>query len=165
VSDLLQGLQSLPNIHPAVIHFPVALIPMAVVCDLVAMLLRRRQWIDRMASTLYALGGLGALVAYVSGEQASDSVVLTTAVEVLPKIALHSHWAGYTVWIFTTLAVVRLIWAWWRRHDANIRYLAVRIIFWLVGVGGLLVLVRTADLGGRLVFWYHVGSPAGEAEQ
>ena len=160
MTEFIQSFTSLPNLHPAIVHFPIALLVTAVAIDLIAILRPQRVWIDRMAATLYVLGGIAALVAYLTGDQASDAVIPATAVQVLPKIAIHSHWAGYTLWIFGTLAVVRLGWAWWRRHDTAMRHMAIRIAFWLVGVGGLFVLAKTADLGGRLVFWYQVGSEA-----
>lgn len=160
MTDFVQNFTSLPNLHPAIVHFPIALLVTAVAMDLVALLRPRQIWIDRLAATLYGLGGLSALVTYLTGDLASDSVIPTTAVEVLPKIAIHSHWAGYTLWIFGTLAVIRIGWAWWRRHDTAMRHMGVRVAFWLIGVGGLFVLAKTADLGGRLVYWYQVGSEA-----
>ena len=44
MSDALLGLTSLPNLHPALVHFPIALAAVALLFD--ASVLARRRWIS-----------------------------------------------------------------------------------------------------------------------
>ncbi|MGH9751135.1 MAG: DUF2231 domain-containing protein, partial [Candidatus Polarisedimenticolia bacterium] len=55
MTDIFPSLGALPNLHAAVVHFPVALLVVAFAFDLGSFLLRRRVWIDRAAVALYVL--------------------------------------------------------------------------------------------------------------
>ena len=45
-----------PNLHPLVIHFPIALLIVAAFADLVDTLFARPRWLASAATTLFALG-------------------------------------------------------------------------------------------------------------
>lgn len=52
---------SLPNLHPAAVHFPLALLPAAVLFEALSLALRRRAaWAERAACGLYVASALGA---------------------------------------------------------------------------------------------------------
>jgi uncharacterized membrane protein len=73
LQTLMAG-SALPNPHAAIVHFPVALLPTALVLDLGALLLRRRIWMEKAAAALYLFGTMGAAAAYLSGIRASESM-------------------------------------------------------------------------------------------
>lgn len=77
-----------PNLHPLVVHFPIALLFLAVGFDLVTWLLRRPMALVRVTAVLYALGALSALVAFLTGRAAADSLDLPTAV--IPAVTTHA---------------------------------------------------------------------------
>ena len=72
---------SLPNLHPALVHFPIALVPMAILADVLRLIFRRQEWLDRAATGLYIAAALGALAALWAGEQAADGLVAVPAEE------------------------------------------------------------------------------------
>jgi uncharacterized membrane protein len=66
-----------PNLHPVLVHFPLALLATAAVVDLGGWLLRRNRRLRDAATLLYVIGTLAALAAYLSGRAASQTVWLT----------------------------------------------------------------------------------------
>lgn len=142
------ALTALPNLHPAVVHFPIALLIVAVVTDLAALVLRRRAWIERTAVTLVVMGAAGAWVAVLTGTRAADSIVGIPP-EIEPLVGAHHDWADRTAWLFTFVALARLaaLLAAGRRGSSVLRVASL-----VLGVVGLGLLVETADRGGALVY-------------
>ena len=65
-----------PNLHPLVIHFPIALIIVAAFADLIDTLVGRPKWLASAATMLFACGSVGAIVACLTGQQALDTVLM-----------------------------------------------------------------------------------------
>ena len=63
-----------PNIHPLLVHFPLALLCAAIAIDLVGCACRCNKPLRQAATLLYALGTVGAIAAYLSGRAASQSI-------------------------------------------------------------------------------------------
>jgi uncharacterized membrane protein len=147
----LQELTALPNLHPAFIHFPIALLVTALGVDVGCLILRRFTWLDRSAALLYALGTLGAGAAYLTGRQAANSM------EHLPgpaSLAMweHGDWALYTLLAFVVVATLRSVTAWLERGQLKVRFTPLRTVALLAALGGQIVLFETADRGGALVY-------------
>ena len=90
-----------PNLHPLVIHFPIALLIVAAVADLVDNVIGRPAWLGSAGTALYAIGTVGAVVACVSGQQAADTVLLSGMA--------HSIVAAHRTWAFATTFYVGVI--------------------------------------------------------
>lgn len=159
MSGLAEAWTSLPNLHPLAVHLPVALLPLAVVVDLVAVARPRAMWLDRMAALLYLLGGLGAGLAVWLGKQAAESFV-DVPPRVQPHIAEHSDWGHYAWYAFGLLALVRLAVCWRDRARETMSMRGLRLVVALAAAVGLAVLARAADLGGGLVYEHGLGVAA-----
>ena len=149
---------SLPNLHPAVVHFPIALVPLAALLDLAAAgSAMGRGWLARAGALVWVLAALWAGAAYWAGQQAADSLV-GVGPQVQARISTHSDWALYTLWSAGILAAARLAVAFWRPDHRGA--LAVAGV---LGLGVTALVLRTADLGGALVYRHAVAvaAPAG----
>ncbi len=139
-----------PNLHPLVIHFPIALIIVAAFADLVDVLCGRPKWLASAATTLFAFGAAGAIVACLSGQQALETVLMPGMAH--PIVEAHRTWAFATTFYFCVLTVIRVGTAF--RTPLARRYRVVLLLASLVGVAGL---QQTAERGGRLVYEQGVG--------
>lgn len=150
---------SLPNLHPAVVHFPIALLTLAVLLDLVVLLVRRPPWLEQAAVLLYGVGWLAAGIAYLAGRQAADSLGLVSP-QAQMAISTHSDWALYTLVVFLAVAAVRVVVAVRAASKGREPTLALRGGLVLLGLAGLAMLLRTADLGGALVYKHGIAVAA-----
>ena len=94
-----------PNIHPLLVHFPIALLYAAIAVDLVGCACWCNKPLRQAATLLYGLGAVGAIAAYLTGHAASQTVWLPGMAE--PVLKEHWDWAWRTVWFFPIVTVVR----------------------------------------------------------
>jgi uncharacterized membrane protein len=140
-----------PNLHPLVIHFPIALLIVAALADLLENVVGRPAWLATAVTALYVLGVAGALVACVSGQQAADTVLMSGMAHSI--VEGHRTWALGTTFYFGVLVVVRLALGF--RGTPPVR--VVRILLLAAAFAGVAGLQQTAERGGRLVYEYGVG--------
>ncbi|NGP75510.1 hypothetical protein G3570_02620 [Balneolaceae bacterium YR4-1] len=141
-----------PNIHPIIVHFPIALIFMAVLMDLLNLFLPDKRWDDLKSTILYGAGTLAALISYYTGTLAGDSVFLPS--EAQSVLNSHSEWAWWTIWFFVAYLALRLI---FHRLDI-IDQFKFRVIILLTVLPGLFMLYETGEHGAEMVFGYGVGT-------
>jgi uncharacterized membrane protein len=139
-----------PNLHPLVIHFPIALLIVAAFADLIDTLIGRPKWLASAATMLFACGSVGAIVACLTGQQALDTVLMPGMGH--PIVQAHRMWAIATAVYFSVLTVIRFATAF--RAPLARRYRFVLLLAAVVGVVGL---QQTAERGGRLVYEHGVG--------
>lgn len=141
-------------LHPAVVHFPLALLLVGGAARAVSFSRRAPAWLEGASDWLLWLGAATAWLAVLLGHVAEDS-----APHVPPAWrTLHDHeeLATWTAGWYTALSVAVF---WLRRQGRPGRWSKPAIAaFWLLGWAGLL---RTAYLGGELVFTHGMG--VGEA--
>lgn len=152
-----------PNVHPLIVHFPIALLVFALVFDLFTLIFRNTGWLRYAAGSLYILGSVAALVTFFTGKQAADAVNIPAMAN--PTLNQHADWALYTTWFFGIYGVVRLLfllqkesYAWKKLSQ---KWVTSFVIF-LVGAGGIALLYETAEHGAELVFRHGVGVKAAE---
>jgi len=142
-----------PNVHPMFVHFPIALLFTAVLIDVVAMPLpaRARETLRQAATVLYCVGALAALVTYLTGRAASQTVLVPGMAQALVKA--HWNWAFGTTLYFAGLVTGRLtmLLTW---SPPGARIMATLAVAGLLGLG---LLYETAVRGAELVFEHGVG--------
>lgn len=146
---------SLPNWHPFLVHFPVALYTTAFVCDLSLLVRFRRGWLDRAAVLLYVGAALTSGAAALSGKSAADGMADSLAPVVNEAVALHGEWAFFSVVLLFVVAAMRFDTT-WRDRGAQPTLHRMRLATIAVSMVALGVVVNTAGRGGELVYRYRV---------
>jgi uncharacterized membrane protein len=149
MQELILAKTSLPNLHPAIVHFPIVLLIVALLLDIVALFAGSRVWLRKAAILLSVLGAVAAGFTFLTGRQAAQTVAIPLAAET--AISRHETFALYTLWFFGVYAAVRLA----LQIVTYRRWIhVVMIVIGLVGQG---LLLQTADLGGSLVYKHALG--------
>jgi uncharacterized membrane protein len=140
------------------VHFPVALVPLAVIFDLGFLLLsRQRVWLDRAAAVVYSAAALGTGAAYWAGRQAGDSLTGGLSPRLQVHVGEHSDWALYALWLIAILAAFRVGLALWDRQTTLV---ATRGALLFVALVAVAVVFKTANLGGGLVYQHRIAVAA-----
>lgn len=144
----------MPNPHPIVVHFPIALFIVAVACELLAYFFRS-QALRTAALINGATAAVFAFVAVVTGLMAKTLVTGGPA-----SFVLESHETmGYLV-LATSLAFAALkLYGYLKQTD---RFLTSAIA---IGLVGLVFTLVAAHEGGELVYKYGVGVDKTTAKQ
>ncbi len=137
-------------LHPAVIHFPIALALVALLVDSLARLPRWRV-LETAAVLLITLAALGGVAAVVTGDIAHDEAVVPAAARDL--VEQHEEVGEIAMWSLVGLAAVRLLLAWRRRFVGALPWAYLVLA---AAVAGLVA--YNGHLGGRMVFDHGVGT-------
>ncbi|HSE42601.1 MAG TPA: DUF2231 domain-containing protein [Acidobacteriota bacterium] len=147
---------NLPNLHPAMVHFPIVLLLVALLIDMAALFFSSRDWLRKSALMLTVLGTLTAFLTFWSGREAAETVSLTAAAEGV--LTRHENSAEYTLWFFGVYTTIRLV----LQAVSYKRWIHAVMIF--LGLAGQYLLIQTADLGGTLVYKHAVAVKVPEAK-
>ncbi len=153
------GASNLPNLHPAVLHFPIVLFCLALAAEVLAVAWRRRSWLDTAAVTLYFFAAAAAVVTWFSGRSAANSLGVMSP-KIQEAIAAHSDMALRTVWAFAVLAVLRGFFEPLRGKISPVSRRVLRGFLLVMALFGFWLLLATADRGGGLVYTYGVAVKA-----
>ncbi|MFU8861717.1 MAG: DUF2231 domain-containing protein [Cyclonatronaceae bacterium] len=148
-----------PNIHPIVVHFPIALLAVAVLLDFIRLAVRQPAGLNLSVQILYGLGTLGLIVAFITGRQATETVEV--AGQAFTVLASHENWALATMIFFIAFFGLRFA-AYWYQLDTLKSTSAASVVLGLIGMG---LVTITGDRGGELVFGHGVGVVAIEELQ
>lgn len=139
----------IPNIHPLIVHFPIALLVLAVLLDAARLFFKQEEWLEKATLTLYTTGSLGLIASFLSGQQAVDTVSITG--DAIPIVTTHEDWALYTLIYFLLFTAIRFV-TWWKQLEKGF-VLPILVIFALGGTG---MLWYTGELGAKLVYKHGV---------
>jgi uncharacterized membrane protein len=139
----------LTNIHPMLVHFPIALLILGFLAEVAGLVLKRQFFTDA-ALLLLVTGALGAVAAVLSGSYAAGGLeeagTLKQAVETHEGAAELAMWLGLVAAGFRTALFLA------RKYTGSLRYVA--LLLFLIAV---LAVARAGYYGGELVFKHAAG--------
>ena len=144
-----------PNVHPMIVHFPIVLVMLAALADLIHLVRPRMRGPDAAATSLYLLGALSAASAYESGRMAAGTVFTPGMAHGL--VDEHGSWALATTISFVVVATLRPVGRLVGLADTRAR----RLLFLALGLAVLVLVQQTAERGARLVYEQGVGVVTG----
>ncbi len=146
------------HLHPAIIHFPIALLTVAPLLVLLGLLWpAQRRGIHASALLLLVLGCGGLILALVSGDAVERYARATPAL--LAGVREHELAAQWTTLLFGSLGVAFAV-LWFlpllRKRELSRNLERGLLVLWLLlSAAGVLALGRTGHLGGHLVHDLH----------
>ena len=152
----------IPNLHPLMVHFPIALISLSAFFHLGALVVRNKPDCAThcavLAHTTLWLGAIAAIPTVLFGWQAFNSVSHDDASHA--AMLVHRSWALSTLAVLAVLA----IWDAWRSKVKAIP------VWWFAAavIGAWAMVAITAWHGGELVYRHGLGVmslPASEVDQ
>lgn len=146
LNEFLPGVASIPNLHPLVVHFPLALFPSFLLLELIA-LPARSDLLRHAATWMLYLGTLGAAAAVLAGFHAEETVDHSEEVHAIME--RHETYGLAVLGMGLTLSLWRML------RPGRVRGLnhwaQLASAFVLVGM-----MVQGADLGGLMVYQHAV---------
>jgi len=141
------GAERLQNIHPLIVHFPIAFLTASVPIYLLAWILRR-ELLESVGLWLLSLGTLGAAAAVYTGWVGSEGVMIAPSVR--------EHILEYHKWLMLAvfgLSAALTVWALLARPMPR----RGRVLFVIGLMLMTLILAKGADYGGWMVLGYNTG--------
>lgn len=139
---------SATHLHAIIIHFPIALLLVGFLSELLALFIKK-DFLKNTAFYLLLLGALGAIAAYVSGNYAGDGI------EEGPlkiPMELHEQAALITLWLAIITALFSVLIYYFKIQNYKAKWAGI-LLYALLAVS----VARTGYLGGQLVFSHGVG--------
>ncbi|HEX6533338.1 MAG TPA: DUF2231 domain-containing protein [Gemmatimonadaceae bacterium] len=136
----------LQEVHPALVHLPIATLPLAVGADLLGRATGDPELLE-VGRRSMALAAVGALASAVTGLIAQEEV--STEGESHDMLITHRNLNLLATLTATAMAT------WRSRREPNAGYLAL-------GLAGIGVVAYTAYLGGKMVYEHGVGVEAAD---
>ena len=142
---------TIPYLHPLVVHFPIALLPVGALA-LVGWLIRDRlKWLV-VAFWLHAAAFAGAVAAMLSGQALEHDVEGEPMVELLGHT--HEEAGEWTVWMAAALLVAMVVSFVWHRRSVRRPGVpaAWRLVVAILGLAAAGLVLWTGHLGGTMVW-------------
>ncbi|GAB4256672.1 MAG: hypothetical protein Kow0065_05550 [Methylomicrobium sp.] len=145
-ATIFPGIAALDNIHPLLVHFPIAFLIGFFLLDLLGTLSNKESWRNAASAMLY-FGTLGAALTVATGLQAAGSVAHGGNVHEIMET--HEH-IGIAVLALSTLLSL------WRILASSVPKGAANGFFLFLSALVCVLIAFGADLGGLMVYEYGV---------
>jgi len=142
----------MPSPHPFIVHFPIALLSVAVLFEAIA-LFSKKDVLSHVGWWMQLSGTIGLLAAILSGVLAKESLVVSEEARLV--LAAHEQLAFINGAAFGAL----LLWRIGSRGGIPDQYRTLYILVLVLAVG---ILLTGAWYGGELVYRFGIGGTGGQ---
>lgn len=136
-------MEFLANIHPKIIHFPLAFLMLYPLMEFL-FILTKKNFFTKAATLFLIIGTIGALLAVFTGNQAY-SVIKNWNNESSNIFESHQTFANLTMWFFTALLIVKIYWL--IKHKIDVKKI---LLLFLLSLLGCYLVYQTGNYGGKL---------------
>lgn len=152
-SILMPGVSSMANIHPLLVHFPIAFLSAFFVLDMLGSLAKKPHW-RAVAGWLLYLGTVAAAFTVTAGLIAASTVAHSEEVHAIME--RHEHFGVSVLTLATLLSI-------WRIKTGGVIQGGANSFFLVLAALLCALMVLGADLGGLMVYHYGVAVKAAMA--
>lgn len=136
-------MELLAELHPKIIHFPIAFLMVYPILELIAYL-SKKEFFSKAAILFLLIGVFAAVLAVLTGNQAFISI--SNMSENTEEIfTLHETYASLTMWFFSVVLVLRYYLTTKKRFTPKLH-----LIFVIASVIGLYFVYQAGNYGGKL---------------
>ncbi len=138
------------NLHPLIVHFPVALLTVGVLCDAMGILGRRDPFL-KTGYLLLILGAGGAVAAALTGESAAEIAEKIPGIQA--DLEQHETLSTAAAWLSVALTLART-------HLSFKKCFAgtVRLVYLLLALALAGLISASGYTGGHMVYTYGAGT-------
>jgi len=149
-TSIMPGVSGMENIHPLLVHFPIAFLTAFFALDMVGTLAKKAQWRSVAGWFLY-FGTVAAGFTVIAGFIAANTVEHGQNVHAIME--RHEHFGVSVLSLATLLSV-------WRLKSGGLIEAGANTLFLILSALLCLLLSLGADLGGLMVYKYGVAVKA-----
>ena len=151
---LMPGIANMENIHPLLVHFPIAFLSAFFVLDLIGALAKKQHW-RNVASWLLYFGTVAAVFTVTAGFIAAATVAHGEEVHAIME--RHEHFGVSVLSLATVLSV-------WRLKSGGVIEGGANSFFLILAALLCVLMMLGADLGGLMVYKYGVAVKAAQVQ-
>ena len=144
-------MEFLAELHPKVVHFPVALLLTFALFELLGTVLKK-DYFHKAAHLILFLGVVGSVLAVLSGKQAGAANPNWTEASI-ELIREHSSYANITMWYFVGVLVVKTFLVVKKKMNQTFNYIIL-----VLALVGCFFIFETSEHGGQLVTKFGIGT-------
>ncbi len=148
----------LAEIHPKVVHFPVALLTTYSILEIIGIVFNK-EFITKSALLVLCLGVVTSLFAVLTGNQAAANFVYWTD-DSLALLNNHQTSATYLLWSSAIICGLRIFAVVKKKFVGLIKY-----VFAVFAIVILFIVFKTGSYGGDLVKKYGIGTDVYQNEE
>jgi uncharacterized membrane protein len=139
---------SIAHIHPMSVHFPVAVIMLGFLAEVLSLLFKDQLWLKKAGFYLLIIGTISAVAAFLTGEFLTDELK-GEAGELKEK---HEIFAKITMYVMIAASLLKIYLVFKKNEDSSFKW----VFFVLYAIAFISVGI-TGYLGGSLVYDYMIG--------